>query len=371
MRCWAVRVESGEDFSAMSTMLGQPVEVGAIGKELKKLWDDDAAATNASLMNLAVYSEKAGSLDENSEAISTLTREHACRAILVEMERMNPEVSIESWVTAHCHLAHGRKTLCCEQISFRLKGKALGRMRNTLFANLNSDLPLVFWWQGELSELFEERLYRLTDRFIVDASEWADVSAGYNRLRDAVRDSNCQMAVQDLAWTRTYHLRLGVAGLFDDPIAQEMLGEVTTVKITGQGRYWTSAWMMIAWLATQAQWSFEGSEGKDEHLFTFQRPHGGKVEVEWMVDDAGAPLGLVSIGNEKTSVSASRKSGERLLHLQLDSPGHIVNQVVPSDPEDQVELVAEQLSRGSKNSLFRKVWPLFFQMIGIEGGDPC
>ena len=352
----------------MNNILGQSVEIGAIGRELKKLWDEDAAATNASLMNLAIYTEQGGALEENSKAISTLTREHACRAILVEMERQAPEVSIEAWVTAHCHLAHGRKTLCCEQISFRLKGKALGRMRNTLFANLNSDLPLVFWWQGELSDLFEERLYRLTDRFIIDSSEWSDVPAGFTRLSDAVKDSHCQMAVQDLAWTRTYHLRLAVAGLFDDPIAQEMLGSVTTVKISGQKVHWTSAWMMIAWLATQAEWSFEGQEGD---LLTFLRPDGGKIVVEWIVDDSGAPLSLVAIGNDTTNVSVSRKSGEPHLSLNLDSPGHIVNQVVPSDPEGQVALVANQLSRGGKNSLFRKIWPMFFEMIGIENSDLC
>lgn len=352
----------------MSAILGQPVEVGAIGKELKKLWEVDEAATNASLMNFAIYSESEGALEENSEAISELTREHACRAILVEMQRSAPVSSIESWVTAHCHLAHGRKTVCCEQLSFRLKGKAIGRMRNTLFAHLNSDLPLVFWWQGELSELFEERLYRLTDRFIVDASEWSDVPACFVRLRDAVKDSRCQMAVQDLAWTRTYHFRLGVAGLFDDPVAQEMLGQATTVKILGQESHWVSAWMMMAWLATQAGWSFEGEGGG---TFTFLREDGTKVVMEWTAENSGAPLSLVSVSNGTTTVSVSRKGGDPHVALLLDSPGHVVKQIAPSDPDEKVELVAEQLSRGGKNSLFRKVWPVFFEMMGIGGGDPC
>jgi len=28
------------------------------------------------------------------------------------------------------------------------------------------------------------------------------------------------------------------------------------------------------------------------------------------------------------------------------------------------DLVADQLSRGGKNSLFRKVWPVFFDLLG-------
>lgn len=355
----------------MNAVLGKPVEIGSIGLELKKLWEADEAATNASLMNFAIYSEQPGSLEENSNAILALTREHACRAILVELQRKAPEPSIQAWVTAHCHLAHGRKTVCCEQLSFLLKGKALGRMRNTLFANLNSDLPLVFWWQGELSDLFEERLYRLTDRFIVDASEWSDVPAGFTRLQAAVTDSSCQMAVQDLAWTRTYHFRLGLAGLFDDPVAQEMLGRASSVRIAGQSKYWTSAWMLLAWLATQAEWALARKAGAADNRMTFARRDGSLIEVEWVVDDEGAPLSLVEIGDGSTTVSVARKKGDSHLALDLTSPGHLVKQVAPSDPDEKVDLIAEQLSRGAKNSLFRKIWPVFFEMLEIEGGNFC
>ncbi|MBK1834089.1 glucose-6-phosphate dehydrogenase assembly protein OpcA [Roseibacillus ishigakijimensis] len=347
----------------MSAILGQPVEVGAISKELKKLWEQDEAATNASLMNLAVYSEEAGALEKNSEAIVSLTREHACRAILVEMEREAPEPEIESWVTAHCHLAHGRKTVCCEQLAFRLKGKAVGRMRNTLFSNLNSDLPLVFWWQGELSDLFEERLYRLVSRLIVDTSEWSDVAAGFRKLHQAVEDSRCQMAVQDLAWTRTYHFRLGLAGLFDDPRALELLDGIHTVRIAAQRAHWASAWMMIAWLGTQAKWVLES---QSEERFVFLRSNGEKVTIELEFADQGAPLSQVLLTDGTATVEVRRKAGDPHLELELNAPGHIVRQAAPADPDDKVDLVAEQLSRGGKNSLFRKIWPLFFEMLGLE-----
>ena len=47
--------------------LGIEVPVSAIDKELRKLWEQDEARTNASLMNLVVYSEKPGALIANSE----------------------------------------------------------------------------------------------------------------------------------------------------------------------------------------------------------------------------------------------------------------------------------------------------------------
>ena len=206
------------------TALGLEVAVGAIDAELRKLWDADEAQTNASLMNLAVYSEKPGALQRNSDVVRDLTREHACRAILIEMDRGGAEPALHSWITAHCHLAHGRKSVCCEQLAFLLVGHTVGRMRNTVFAHLASDLPLVFWWQGELSPIFEERLYRSIDRLIFDSAEWSDPLAGFARIREAAGHTGHAMVLQDLSWTRTYHFRLAVAALFDDLVAQPWPG---------------------------------------------------------------------------------------------------------------------------------------------------
>ena len=58
--------------------LGQSVEIGKIGQELKKLWQEgEGAMTRASLINLAVYSEKAGSLEKNTQLIARITENHA------------------------------------------------------------------------------------------------------------------------------------------------------------------------------------------------------------------------------------------------------------------------------------------------------
>ena len=141
----------------MST-LGIEVPLEKMAKELKALWADDAARTNACMMNLAVFTEDAAQLEENFQRISTLTADHSCRAISVALDRDAEESSITSWLTAHCNMSNGKKTVCCEQLTFLLKGYIPGRMRNTVFANLNSDLPLVFWWQGALTEVFEPRL---------------------------------------------------------------------------------------------------------------------------------------------------------------------------------------------------------------------
>ena len=68
--------------------LGQPVEIGKIHKELKKLWQErENAMTRASLINLALYSEKPGSLEKNTQLIARITENHACRALVIGATR--------------------------------------------------------------------------------------------------------------------------------------------------------------------------------------------------------------------------------------------------------------------------------------------
>src|ERR1051326_9184243 len=103
---------------------GSSVEIGAIDRELKKLWvESGSAMTRASLMNLAVYSETPDSLSRNTEIIFKITENHACRAIVINADPTAKENHVEAWISAHCHVPRaGSKQVCSEQISSLLKG---------------------------------------------------------------------------------------------------------------------------------------------------------------------------------------------------------------------------------------------------------
>jgi len=350
---------------AVCPELGTEVEVSAIDAELKKLWEQDEARTNASLINLVVYSEKPGALLENSGIIRDLTREHACRAILVGIDRANPERSLRAWITAHCHLAHGMKSVCCEQISFHLTGVVTGRFRNTVFAHLNSDLPLLFWWQGELSSIFAERLVSVVDRLIVDSSEWADPAEGFLRVEEAAQ-SNQGIILQDLAWSRSWQFRLGVAGLFDDPAALRALPELRFVEIVHHPAHRNSALQLLAWLAVQAVWrdareldlDVSHSHGGSES-FAFEGKSGGAIQAVLTANPDSAPLGKLELRAGDVTLVVSREAGAAHVLRQLNAPGHAIASLSPADPDSSAELVAQQLARGGKNSLFRKILPRF------------
>src|SRR5256885_4569388 len=104
--------------------LGQPVAINEIDAELKKLWQEgEGALTRASLINFAVYSEKPDSLEKNTQLISRITENHACRALVIGANRNSKENRVEAWINAHCHVGRaGSKQVCSEQISFLLEG---------------------------------------------------------------------------------------------------------------------------------------------------------------------------------------------------------------------------------------------------------
>ena len=346
---------------AVCPELGLEVPVAAIDKELRKLWEQDDARTNASLMNLVVYSEKPGALLENSAIIRNLTREHACRAILVEIDRAEPLPSLRAWITAHCHLAHGRKSVCCEQIAFYLTGKVTGRFRNTVFAHLNSDLPLVFWWQGELSDILTERLVSVMDRLIIDSASWADPADSFCRIEQAAQ-LNTDLILQDHAWTRTWQFRVGVASVFDDPAAQCVLPDIDTVEVTYHPGHRNSCLQLLAWLAVQARWS----DRKSGDGFGFESSNGKVIAVVLHEDADAPPLSSLILRAGEKSARITQASGAAHVERRIEAPGYQVSSLSPVDPSSPEELVALQLARGGKNSLFQKILPRFRSLLESE-----
>jgi len=346
------------------TALGKEVPIDKIERELHQLWEADDARTNASLINLAVYSEKEGGLADNSEIVREITRENACRALLVGLDEKVEEVSVRAWITAHCHLAHGQKSVCCEQISFHLTGHSVGRFGNTIFAHLQSDLPLIFWWQGNLSCAFDESLYRRIDRLVIDSSSWDDASEQFNRVIEAI--DNVNLAVQDLAWTRTYHFRLALASLYDDLKASDSLDNVSQVNLVVNPKHTSSGLQLLAWFVVMAGWTRSQdliSDEADSGSYRFLTKSGKLVDATIVVDEDSAPLGKMEVVADEVNICVSRESGSKYLHQQLNSGNHVIDVHSPADSEKNSELVADQLSRGGKNSLFKKVLPTFIELL--------
>ena len=98
-------MSASEHFSAIDTdHLGREVAIADIDSELRAMFVDDDGLSRASLINLAIYNENPEALAANSAIVSQLTREHACRSILIIAEP-NGERSAQAWVQAHCNIS--------------------------------------------------------------------------------------------------------------------------------------------------------------------------------------------------------------------------------------------------------------------------
>src|SRR6266568_4158226 len=250
--------------------LGLPVEVGKIDHELKKLWrESEGAMTRASLMNLAVYSEEPGSLNNNTQLMARITEDHACRAIVIEADCNAEEDGVDAWISAHCHVSRaGSKQVCSEQISFRLNGGCTTQLPNIVLSNLDSDLPLYLWWQEEFREPMDPQLWAWVDRVIYDSRTWTDFSAQIRLVELAQQEAKQRIVLCDLNWTRLDKVRFALAQFFDHPASHHRLAKISKVRIDFAPGSRSTAILFVGWLGAQLNWHMEEMKSPRELRFT-------------------------------------------------------------------------------------------------------
>src|SRR5437588_9445931 len=249
--------------------LGVPVEVGKIDQKLKKLWQEsEGAVTRASLMNLAVYSEAPGSLNTSRRLMARITKDHACRAIVIEADCNAENDRVDAWISAHCHVSRaGSKQVCSEQISFRLNGGCTTQLPNIVLSNLDSDLPLYLWWQNEFHEPMDPQLWAWVDRVIYDSQPWQDFRARMRLVESAQAEAKQRIILCDLKWTRLDKVRFALAQFFDHPTSHHRFAKIKKVRIDHASGFRSTALLFVGWLAAQLTWRAEKSEGRNKLQF--------------------------------------------------------------------------------------------------------
>ncbi|CAN5242724.1 hypothetical protein BH23VER1_BH23VER1_12350 [soil metagenome] len=336
----------------MTTTLGQEVPIAKIDASLRALWEHNDAPTRASLTNFAIYSECDDCLATNSGLIGEITDEHACRALLIASRPGSAERRVQAWITAHCQLGDGgRKSVCSEQIAFLLEGSDGNMLRNIVFAHLDSDLPLIFWWQGALTEVFTDRLYSLIDRLIIDSSEWRDPAEQFPILSEARKDPSSRFILYDLTWGRLMGFRLALGGIFDDPAALAALPALSAVTITHSKDGALAAALFLAWIAHNLKWSVTSRT-------TATAPGGREIRLS-LAEDATAPgtLARIELTTDDSSFVITRKPDSRFLKATINADGHSAEQIYPAPPDDQASLVIQQLTRGGNNQAYFGLLP--------------
>lgn len=349
---------------AAANALGREVAIGQIESHLRELWVADQASTKASLINLVVYSERPGALGGNSAIMEEITRDHACRALLVEARLdTNEQSRARAWITAHCNLVGGLKAVCSEQIAFELIGKATGRIRNIVFAHLLADLPLVFWWQGPLSRIFEPRLYRLIDRLVIDSSDWPrdQLANSLEAVMAARKESRQALALHDLNWTRCHQMRMAFALLFDTKSAQAAIAAPRQLEIEGSRSALPALLQLAAWVARALGWHLVSARPEAAR---YETREGMPVEVHFLAQkETDRPLvSRMALACEGGQFETARDESGRYIEARAECGGSSGVHLVPADPVQPAALLSSLLGRAGGNQLLCQTLPDFAEL---------
>lgn len=330
---------------------GLPVEVSQINRELKKLWDaGDGVMTRASLINLAVYSEAPDSLGRNTAIIAQLTEDHACRAIVIAAEPQAKKSGVQAWVGAHCHVSRaGNKQICSEQLSFSLQGRPCGFLPNIVFAQLDSDLPLYLWWQGEFRAPVDPQLWAWVDRVIYDSQGWRDFRAQLRLAEAAQEEARHRIVLCDLNWVRLIHLRLALAQFFDHPATHHHLKAIKSLEIEHAPGFRSTALLLVGWLAGQLAWKRTGKSLG----FRLETDDGKREMAVRLRQKKGEPISGCELTTDSAEFRIEHKPGADLLDVFFGRRnGRKMRQVLPAGKNDVVELMQEELMRGGPHRVY-------------------
>jgi glucose-6-phosphate dehydrogenase assembly protein OpcA len=332
--------------------LGLPVKVSKIDQELKKLWQESqGAATRASLVNLAVYSEDTGSLNKNTQLMARITENHACRAIVIEADCSAKENRVEAWISAHCHVSGaGSKQVCSEQISFLLKGGCTTLLPSIVFSHLDSDLPFYLWWQQEFREPMDPQLWTWVDRVIYDSQGWEDFPAQMHLLESAEQEANQRIILCDLNWTRLDHVRFALAQFFDHPASHHNFAKINKLRVDFAPGFRSTAVLFAGWLAAQLNWRSQKTNAANK--FQFVGASDRKIDIE-LRERPGEPVGEVAVQTPDVEFLVVHAKCGDLLEVSRGKPGEKhTPQLMPAGKNDLVSLMSEELMRGGPHHVY-------------------
>jgi hypothetical protein len=257
----------------LESWTGEDVKLSDVGKALARLRAATAAEGMPPSMRTSVMTHIAWVPGEWTvqarSALAGMAERHPSRTILLLPEadagtdRIDATVSLESYAVPGVE-----RNVVSEVVELQLLGTRAKAPASIVEPLLISDLPVFLRWRGQppwgAPEL--EQLVRVTDRLIVDSTEWDGVPEAYRRLAELFP----RCAVSDIAWARTSRWRSHLATLWP------AIADVRTVRVRGTA---AQAWLLCGWLRSRL--------GRDE--IALEHEHAETLEAV-ALDGEAVPL---------------------------------------------------------------------------------
>jgi glucose-6-phosphate dehydrogenase assembly protein OpcA len=257
---------------------GADVRLADVERALCELREGAAHETQGPDLRTSVMTHIAWVPEEWQEAaldtLEGLAERHPSRTILLFPAPAEPDGLDAKAIVLAYSLPGARRHIATEVVELRLKG-GRGRVPVSIVTPLLlPDLPVFVRWRGRppfgAQEL--EQLVDLTDRFVVDSAEWADLPGAYGELAHLFDRAACS----DIAWRRTLPVRQNLADRWPG------IAEQREVKVAA-GR--AEAALLAGWLRSRLRREIDVVADDGAELSVEQQPASELLSAE--LDELG------------------------------------------------------------------------------------
>ena len=195
-----------------------------------------------------------------------------CAAAETEAEPLHHQVSV------HCvYNPERRQQICCDLVTLQAKSGFMEELYGLTLSLLVSDLPVEFWWLGDLpltSPIFR-KLAADADRVWVDSSRFARPPEALALLASSWERTFPGTVLADLNWVRFARWRHLIAELFDGEWTP-YLWQIRELTIEyGEGRPPTRGFLLTCWMAARLGWRYGGGPlAEFPERIEFESDHG-------------------------------------------------------------------------------------------------
>jgi len=333
---------------------GIPVPIGSIERELGRLWKESGESkSRASLINLAIYSEKQDALEANSQIIESIAGQHAMRALLIQADPTAEGNSAEAWINMHCYLrGPSGGEVCSEQIAFLLAGQSARSLQSVVFSHLDSDLPLILWWQADFRPPLDGKIWRGVDRLLFDSSHWTHPREQFELLAGI---AETRTILCDLNWARSLPIRQALAGIFDIPGTLAELSAITALQLDHAPGHRTTALLLLGWLVDRLGWQLVLVAEEPQ----FHDARGALITISFR-ETGETCINRILLTSKNATFELLREAGSNLYVTTAQGNTGIGKEIptatrmVRAPREATKEVLLTELARGSRHPLYAK-----------------
>jgi glucose-6-phosphate dehydrogenase assembly protein OpcA len=256
------------------TWNGGDTTIAEIERELARLREATVAEGGQPTLRTSVMTHLAWVPSEwrhaAEETLAGMAERHPSRTLLLLPRPEEPD-GLDAIVSVRC-FSIGDRAICGEVIELTLRGNRVDAPASIVLPLLISDLPVFCRWRGlpPFGTAPFDQLVGITDRLIVDSTEWDDLPGAYAQLAEQFE----RTSVSDIAWARTERWRSLLASLWPG------IADVRTLRVHGTR---AQGYLLAGWLRSRL--GHEVVVEIDEH----ERLEGIEIDGDHAPFPPGAP----------------------------------------------------------------------------------